>query len=104
MRRKKFALGLALVAGAVLGQLAITAPANAYVSNCTTGFSSVGAFAQCGYSSSGYYKVRVLCQNRFTLNSHFVYGPAKSVSSQVPSTATCEWYERYYGDAHAQEA
>jgi len=96
--------GMAIAIAAVTGQVVTTAgPASAYVSNCTTGYSSVGAFAQCGFSSSGYYKVRVLCQNRATLASRFVYGPRKAVGSNVPSTATCEWYEQYYGQPAAME-
>ena len=88
-RLKKAATGIVVVLGIFVGMFAATAPAQAYVSGCTTGFSSVGAYAQCGFSSSGYYKVRVLCTNPFTGSSYFAYGPRKSTSSSSPSVATC---------------
>jgi len=103
-RSKKFVFGAMVAIGMAVGSLAIAAPANAYVSNCTTGFSSTGAFAQCGFSSSGYYKVRQLCENPLTHASDFVYGPSKSTSSSTPSTVTCPWPRVYYGNPQAQEA
>lgn len=103
-RLNKALLSFAVLAGLTVGSLGLAAPASAYVSGCTTGFSSVGAWAQCSFSSSGYYKVRVLCQNPFTKSSYFAYGPKKKVGSQVPSTVECNtWPEVFYGDAHAQE-
>ena len=101
---KKFVICAIVAIGVAVGSLAVAAPANAYVSNCTTGFSSTGAFAQCGFSSSGYYKVRQLCENPFTHASDFVYGPRTGTSSSTPSTVTCPQPRVYYGNPQAQEA
>jgi hypothetical protein len=101
---KTFFAGMAVLVALAVASIAMAGPANAYVSNCTTGYSSVGAFAQCGYSSSGFYKVRQLCQNPFTKASDFVYGPRTSTNSSTPSTVTCPFPRTYYGQPYAQEA
>jgi hypothetical protein len=74
-----------------------TAPASATAWNCTTGYSSVGAWGKC--TSGDTYHVKVLCQNIFTRASETVNGNTVTVSShQVSTIQGCpSIFEQYYG-------
>lgn len=80
------------------------APASADAYNCSTGYSSVGAYAYCYSGSSSHFVVKVVCQNRFTLASRVETGTRKPLDSQKPSVATCGWTERFYGQPWASGA
>ena len=97
MKAKILRSSVISIALGVVAALGFAAPAHA-VYNCTSGFSSVGAYSKCGSPSNTWYRTNVLCQNRFTLNSRVVSGNWVSTSSTKPSTVQgCAWYERYYG-------
>jgi hypothetical protein len=72
---------MALALGGITG--AATA-ANAVGWNCTTGYSSVGAWGKC--LSGDTYQVKVLCQNIITRTSETMYGNRVSVTSGQLST------------------
>ena len=100
MKRKFFSAMMGIVLAAVL--IPVTA-SQAAAYNCSAGYSSVGAWAKClsNEHSSDRYRVAVLCANRFTQSSRFAYGPWRSISDNSPSTATCEWYEKFVGNPRA---
>ncbi len=100
MRRMYAAFAAILLA---FGATAVSADtASAYAYNCTTGYSSLGAWAKC-VSGTGQYRVAVLCQNIFTRSSRNVYGqwvtPSSTSVSVVPGCGT--WLEAYYGTPRA---
>lgn len=100
-------IATASLAGAVaFGGLAVAAPANAYVGNCTLGYNiggHIGAYAYCSQGDSATYQVRVLCKNKFTKNSRWVSGPWVKRGGQTPSTvSSCAWNEAFYGTPYAQ--
>jgi len=108
-KMKKAIVSFLSVAAVVVGSIAMTAaPASAAVYNCTTGYSSVGAFAKCltaDRPSTDKYRVRVLCQNIFTRQSHTVYGNWVTVNSSIPSTVQgCPAFEAFYGQPGASNA
>lgn len=108
MRRRLVSLvaGAALVAGSFI--MVSAAPANAAVYNCTTGYSSVGAFAKClsaDRPATDTYRVRVLCQNIFTRQSHSEYGNWVTINSGIPSTHQgCGFGYAYYGTPYASNS
>lgn len=90
---------------ALASAVALATPANAAVWNCSTGYSSVGAWGWCGSGDVAYFKVNVLCQNRFTLTSRVWSGAPQRVGGQNSSVVTsCDWNEAFYGTPWANSA
>jgi len=105
--KKRVGKRLATIVSAVIMFIAPifvwASPASAYIAGCQVGYSSVGAYAHCSQGDSASYRVVVLCQNRFTLDSRNVYGPWVPRGGQTPSVVSgCEWYEHFYGTPWAQ--
>lgn len=99
---KKRGVLATLVVGGLLAfsSMVMAAPANAIVWGCTTGYSTVGAFATCSNAdnrTTDKYSVAVLCQNWFTKQSRVVYGNQVTVNSTTPSTVQgCGAFESFY--------
>lgn len=102
MKFKKLRLGVAALVMGAASVAVVAEPAHA-VYNCTSGFSTTGAYSKCLSPANSWYHTNVLCQNIFTLASRTVKGNWVNTNSSDPSTVQgCgNWYEQYYGNPWA---
>jgi hypothetical protein len=76
--------------------------AHASVWDCSTGFSTTGAFAKCLSGNSKNFHVLVQCKNMWGVYTHTAAGPWLPVGSKTPSTTTCNWGESYSSNPWGQ--
>ncbi|HMI09342.1 MAG TPA: hypothetical protein VK497_02985 [Candidatus Saccharimonadales bacterium] len=94
--RRRITTAVAAAACVTTLQFGVLAPQASAASQCTAGIGQVGPYAYCG-NGPGQFRVRILCQNIFTLGSRWVWGSWFNAGGGTISTANCAWNERLYG-------
>jgi len=93
-------LGVLLPSCLVLALTVASTPAGA-VTTCNTGHNGQFSYywALCSGQPGTEFRVYILCQNIYTLSSHYQYGPWETLGGGIPSVTDCQWgVERKLGD------